>query len=94
MRRSAAIHAAAVASLTLSGEIKSMTSITNRPSMVNKDPTSEESENTTFNLPDVIRVLDVGCGYGTLHPLFGQQVEHYTGFDWAEAVIRERRAAA
>lgn len=31
--------------------------------------------------------------YGTLHPLFGQQVEHYTGIDWAEAVIRESRAA-
>lgn len=37
-------------------------------------------------------VLDVGRGDGTLHPLFGQQVEHYTGIDWAAAVIRDKQS--
>ncbi len=43
--------------------------------------------------PQGARVLDVGCGYGTLYPMLADTTKRYVGLDLAEAAVKECRRA-
>ena len=45
------------------------------------------------HFPQGARVLDVGCGYGTLYRMLADSTTRYVGVDFAEAAVKECRRA-